>query len=670
MTSQENGNTVFLTEQEVKRIQNVVTDRSKKCSEVHGQAREPREAEASIKGATGASLMADMAGGMGNETQATNRGNTLPVLAVGQLYPPCTASSQDLQPIKLAELKLESHHHGRKLIVKRVSPVVTLTARSWTMIQDEEGEDTERLEVVLHKLRRGDELLESSKLFVIKEPFMTLTEEGEPTIQVDHPSDLVVLDDEALQAGTVAPTNGQHGQSKDSTQALGLAKKAKAAGDSAVKKGDMLQGHAEYTRVIDALKQLNLSDESSELMKDTIRSRATVNFSLNQADEGISDAKASLMGKDDQNSKTADSHAYTTAAQSAYRLKDFDGAKHFIERTLELAPENNDASAFLRKVEARIKQQETGKYDMKKIRAGLSRARPEVDAADFLRKTEIKESPGRGRGLYAACDIPSGATIMCEKAFCVVWGYRKEALTAMTYDVRDERIRVVPVGLTRAVVQKLIGNPSLRSKVLDLYGDYQGDVPVDCTTDEGPVVDVFRIHDIVSRNAFSTGTQFGEENAKNASTGLWIRAVYGNHSCSPNANREYTGDLMIVRATRAIKAGEEIFHSYIDPSLDYDARQKALMDTWGFECDCKLCDAQKAEDPAVKKKRKELIAEAEQFLGREGWRDAKRLTIVRAQRLVNSIEGTYDQDRYNGLQYRGSVVQALQDWLSKASPRK
>jgi len=40
------------------------------------------------------------------------------------------------------------------------------------------------------------------------------------------------------------------------------------------------------------------------------------------------------------------------------------------------------------------------------------------------------------------------------------------------------------------------------------------------------VVDVFRVHDIVSRNAFGPGSQFGEESVSKASTGLWIWAAY------------------------------------------------------------------------------------------------------------------------------------------------
>lgn len=672
MTSPQNGNTVFLTEQEADRIRSVIVEGKRKASEVTGNAREPRDAESSIKAATGASLMADMAGGLGSEWQAGAGGQTLPVLTVGHVYPACTVSLSELEYIKLADLKQETHHRGRKILLERVSPVVTLAARSWTMVQGDEGDDTERLEAVLHKLKHGEEVLEASARFIIKEPYLTFNEEGETTLRIDHASDLVVMYDEVKPPttnGTVAD-HEKNGTTSDAT--LDQARKAKAEGDAAVKKQDYPAAYEAYTRAFQGLATIDNSDDVVSLTKEIYRSRAALALSMGRADAAVSDANSSLTGGEDSESKELDSQAYTLAARAVYSMKNFATAKSFVEQAIELSP-SNDASALLNKIQARIKQQDTGKYDLKKIRAGLSRSKPEADVADFLRRTEVKDSPGKGRGLYAACDIPAGGIVMVEKAFCVVWGFQKETLTAMTYDVRDDRIRVAPVGLSRAVTHKLLNNPSQRSRILDLCGQYAGDVPVECRTAEGPVVDIFRIHDIVSRNAFSPGAQFGDEDARTASTGLWVRADYANHSCDANSAKEFIGDVMLVRASRAIKTGEEIFHSYVDPSLDVEARTHALMETWGFECQCWLCEAQRGEDVALRRKRREMVAEAEAFMAREHWSGAKRLTIVRAQRLVNGIEGTYDPERYKGRMYGQhfpQVVESLKEWLSKASPRK
>lgn len=656
MAPQNQENTIFLTEEEAERIRNTAKGRVKKCSADVGQAREPRDAKSAISQAVGASLMADMG-------TSEDQGGTLPVLAVGQPYSPCNLSLQELQPMKLAQLQLDTHHRGHRLILKRVGPVVTLAARTWTMVQDQdgEGEDTERLEVTLHNSRQGEEVLDSASLFIIKEPYFTLTDQGEATLRIDHPSDLIVCKDvpnDSLKSASDADK---------ATAAEKLATACKNEGNAALKQKDSPLAHAKYTEGLKIARQDGVLGLNPDLARDLRRNRAHVNLLLNQLDEVISDAKASLIGTKDERSKELDSKAYSRAGSAAYTLGEFHEAKTYFEEQQKLAPQDKNANINLRRVEMRLREQKTGAYNWKKIKAGLSGSRPQVDVASFISNSKIRDSQGRGRGLFATCDVPAGEIVMCEKAFCVAWGFESEALIAMTYDLRDDRIRVSPVGLSKSAVQKLIGNPSQIEKLMGLYGDYQGDGKNVFGTVDGPIVDTFRVHDIVSRNAFGLGSQFGEQGAKDASTGLWIWIAYVNHSCIPNVKKEFTGDLMILRATRPIVAGEEIFHSY-DESSDYDARKRALMTTWGFECNCSLCAAERVDDPAVRKKRLELANEAEAFVRRENWMNVKRLTIAKAQRLEKAINDTYNSERYKDVPR--IAAQSIQQWLTKASPRR
>lgn len=656
MTSQNDGYKIFLTKEEAERIRDTVKDRLKKCSKLVGQAREPRDSKAAISQATGTALMADMGGGAGE---------TLPALAIGQPYPPSIISLQELQPMKLADLQMDTHHRGRRLTVKRASPVVTLAARSWTMVQDE-AEETDRLEVCLHKSRHGEDLLESASIFVIKEPYFTLTDQGEATLRIDHPSDLVVCRDD-IASMCLTTANKVDSYDEDAAAAAEkVARTCKDKGNAALKQQDLPLAYAKYTEGLKVAKQGVVSDINPDLARDLSRNRAHVNLLLNQLDESKTDAKASLIGREDQRSKDLDSKAYYRAGCAAYNLGEYQVAKSFFEEQQKLAPSDQVARANLRKIEIRLREQQTGAYDFRKIRAGLSLARPRADAASFISNTKVGDSPGRGRGLFANRDIPAGEIVMCERAFCVVWGHESNALTAMTYDMRDDRIRVSPVGLTKSIVQKLLNNSSQIERVMDLYGDYQGDGKNVSRTEDGPVVDTFRVHDIMSRNAFGPGSQYGEEGASNASTGLWICAAYINHSCIANAKKEFVGDLMVLRAIRPIIASEEIVISY-DESSDYDARQTALMTTWGFECNCALCNAEKADNPAVRKKRRELAREADAFVEMEHWANAKRLTIAKAQRLARAIDDTYDSKRYKGLPR--VAAQRIQEWLVKASSR-
>ncbi|KAF1942882.1 SET domain-containing protein [Clathrospora elynae] len=654
MATPQDGNTIYLTEQEAERIRSIAKERVKKCADQRGNTKEPRDKTAAHQQATGAALMADMGGAPDPDiTQIQGKGgHTIPAIAVGQPYPPCTASLSDLEPIKLGHLRMETHHRGKKLLVKRESPVVTLVARSWTMVQDGDGSDAERLEICLHKSRHGEDVLESTKRFIIKEPYFTLTDEGEPTLRIDHPSDLVICYEEPK------PT-------EDAAAAEKLATIYKTQGNAALKQQDLPLAHEKYTAGLTVARRDIVVASNPDLARDISRNRAYVNLLLGRFDEVKTDSRASLTGRDDQRSKELDSKAYFRSGSAAYSQGRYQEAKRFFTEQQRLTPVDKDAKIQLKKTQARLREEESGSYDFMKMRSSLSQARPRVDAATFINNTEVKDSAEKGRGLFATHAIASGELLMCEKAFCVVWGHEEEALTAMTYDFRDDRIRVAPVGLSKVIVQKLLNSPSEIESIVDLYGDYKGDDKDVLNNEDGTVIDVFRVHDVISRNAFGPGSQFSE-GARNASTGLWIHAAYINHSCTPNVMKEYVGDLMIIRATRPIKAGEEVLHSY-DASLDYDARQTALMTTWGFECNCALCAAEKADGKEVRDKRMELVGEADAFINRTPWAGAKRLVFRKAQKLAQAIDESYDEGRWKDVpRMHADNIKA---WLSKASPR-
>ena len=76
--------------------------------------------------------------------------------------------------------------------------------------------------------------------------------------------------------------------------------------------------------------------------------------------------------------------------------------------------------------------------------------------------------------------------------------------------------------------------------------------------------------------------------------GLYPFAAMINHSCAPNALRVFAANnLMIVHASEAISAGQEILWSYLPPTLPYTERQSTLMELHGFVCDCHRCSCEK-----------------------------------------------------------------------------
>lgn len=136
-----------------------------------------------------------------------------------------------------------------------------------------------------------------------------------------------------------------------------------------------------------------------------------------------------------------------------------------------------------------------------------------------------------------------------------------------------------------------------------------------------PVIDSFQINEIFHHNAFecpvfvdpnSQGFPFsciGSGTANGDSgTGIWRLASFSNHSCIPNANRYFLGDLMVMRTTKDIAAGDEIFNSYITPQ-GYAKTNTFLAQTWHFVCTCPLCQAEKQVGLEKMQRRTQLLTE-------------------------------------------------------------
>lgn len=126
----------------------------------------------------------------------------------------------------------------------------------------------------------------------------------------------------------------------------------------------------------------------------------------------------------------------------------------------------------------------------------------------------------------------------------------------------------------------------------------------------------FLAHEIRKYNSFgcsapSSATQYimGESSKNSNGNGIWIMPSFINHACpgAGSARRSFIGDMMIVRAARDIKKGEQITHAY-DSITEFDARRANLLKIWGFACNCSLCAAELLETSAVRNKRQTQLA--------------------------------------------------------------
>jgi tetratricopeptide (TPR) repeat protein len=650
--------TLFMSSAESERICKTVQDQIQQREQQKGQPRKQRDPKDLIESAISASLMQDLsfaAFGLGVSKKTKE---TMVAYGIGQPYPPCLIKTTELRPMELSELRMETHHRGYFIHLRRVSPVAILEASSWTVVQDDSCGNVERLELFLHRSHHGSDILDMASEFMVKEPYFTLSNQGEHTIRIDHPSDLIVTE---ISQGPEAWRKKEHRPGGESISAELCKKKGNNA---LLKKKNLAQAHFHYTK---GLKLLAHRDGNNTLRNDLHRNRAHVNLQLHRFGEAKSDALSSITNGQSDELRGLDAKAYNRAGLAAYAQGMFLEAKQFFERQAALQPGERYPQAYILKINARLREQTDGAYNMKSMVNSLSKTGGRPDVATFDGPAEIKDSPGVGRGLFATRDIQPKEIIMCEKAFCVAWSHEPETFSALVCDIREDvALKVFPAGLHKAVVRKLLDSPSQIEQVLRLYGDYKGAGTKLQQVDGEPIIDTFQIHDIVQRNAFGLGQQTEDEDISNASTGLWIRASYTNHSCVPNSKKDFIGDLAIFRATRRIQAGEEITHSY-DESSDYEVRKTAIRRSWDFECRCQLCVVEEAESQDLRRRRAKAEAKANEFAQNNNPVGASGIVVRRAKMLRQALNETYDVRRYKGLPRRGLSV--IDEWLRVASSR-
>ena len=186
---------------------------------------------------------------------------------------------------------------------------------------------------------------------------------------------------------------------------------------------------------------------------------------------------------------------------------------------------------------------------------------------DFLCHAEVKSSPGRGNGLFAAKDLGTGDMVLRERPICSSLSDEQSWYKSATYDARCPGYQMsIGVGdLRTKLVQECIRDPMLAAQVTTLSGKYSGLGTEEVICDGVRVVDAFQIGDIVSRNAFDIPhpqplgvnnlsqslPATGDPSSGNA--GIYLHASMMNHSCLPNAHWIIHGDVIIVRAVRPIR---------------------------------------------------------------------------------------------------------------------
>ncbi|CAK7210829.1 hypothetical protein SBRCBS47491_000910 [Sporothrix bragantina] len=547
---------------------------------------------------------------------------------MAEAYPPSTASLSSLTPIYLADLRLETHHRGRVLIVRTFSQPNRMTAIQ-NAVEDVYG-SVERLAVynVLPTVK-PEALLPKNTIVAIKEPYYKRTGDGGLFVRVDHPTDLAVLRaGDALMPQAWAPLVDR---------AVDV-KALKRRGNREFGKKQWLLAEETYTEALDELGRSQYvndgvddkDNDDHNLCKTLHRNRAAARLNLGRYELAREDALNSVIldsadRASDNDTVAANSKALYRAGQAAYFLGDYTQAQQHFQAAIDLYGDAETETKMetkvpteiidaARRIQQRLDEQATGLYDWPAIAAAVNKTNCRLDHASFLRQTRVDASvAGQGRGLFVTQDVRAGDVVFVEKALCVLHSddYGPPFTQQILMNVNSDRVTMGPHSLLLYNLTELLQwNPTLAEKYFDLHDGRSGEKEKVVVVDGRAAIDTFRVQAIVELNAFAcpriaSGTreedimkQDGKEGLSQ-SMGIWRHASYMNHDCLPNVTRSFIGDLMIVRAVHDLKAGDELLTVYVAASESLDARQSHLRH-YGFTCQCALCITQQRVAPSMR----------------------------------------------------------------------
>lgn len=102
---------------------------------------------------------------------------------ISYAYPPSTTPLKDLQPITLSELRLETHHTGRVLVVRTFTHAIHLVSVQ-AGVEDEAG-DVDHLALYnCDPTLQPAQVMPQDTIYAVKEPFYKVSAAGEYIVRV------------------------------------------------------------------------------------------------------------------------------------------------------------------------------------------------------------------------------------------------------------------------------------------------------------------------------------------------------------------------------------------------------------------------------------------------------------------------------------------------------
>eukprot|EP00928_Gymnodinium_smaydae_P039443 TRINITY_DN26945_c0_g2_i1.p1 TRINITY_DN26945_c0_g2~~TRINITY_DN26945_c0_g2_i1.p1 ORF type:complete len:500 (-),score=46.69 TRINITY_DN26945_c0_g2_i1:362-1861(-) len=210
---------------------------------------------------------------------------------------------------------------------------------------------------------------------------------------------------------------------------------------------------------------------------------------------------------------------------------------------------------------------------------------------------QLEVSDSYGRHLVATRPIESGTLLLCEKAFAV--STRANLCAALSAEL------LTCENITRSCVLGLFDGKNGQSPVPgELFPRTASDRVASNRSHDDKSDDPSRLEAIVRLNCHNLSPLPGTEirvsttgdadevfawNQASGLAGVWLRAAFLTHSCSPNVHRMTLGPWMIIRAACDLEPEDVLLDAYINILQPASARVDVLRENYYFECKCHRC---------------------------------------------------------------------------------
>ncbi|KAG9046747.1 hypothetical protein FS837_003768 [Tulasnella sp. UAMH 9824] len=534
---------------------------------------------------------------------------------------------EHLDRVSFRQMHIRKTHTGKYLLCR----IMTYPYRVYSvhiLVEDVDG-DACPMELYNYPGTIGansqlvDALFPVGSILAIREPTLkSAAHGGKPLLRVDCPSDVIWLEpDDEMLVGVKWKTGDQV---PDSPELPSTEEEWKKQGNSHYQKGWCIPAAVLYGRGLQRF-------PSSAVLR---LNRAMAYLQLDYYEAALSDCEAALDFKEALGSLKP--KALYRAAQALYGMGRWNEAERkFAETATEYPAQATDCQSWIKRCKDRKIEATEGKYDWAAAYRAAQVPGCRMDLADFTGPVKVASLPSRGggRGIVAKRNIKFGELLVVSKAFisCTKNDYANPELCSFTNFIKYKgEVSYGAVAATK-VAERIAGSPNAADAVEQLYAGPSNSLPPSkySIAPSGKVdvarllqfnrdVDIRRIEAVVNYNAFGTQSlqpsnfliervEAEELDARS----LFLLPSLFNHSCLPNAFWYCLGDVMIIRATCNIPAGDEVFLSYGAEGDSYLSRGEDSYFRLLGSCNCPLCVRDRQAGESVCNQREQISTDVE-----------------------------------------------------------